>query len=229
MDHTAVAERFIAERFPRATIAVIAGSTARGDRTATSDIDLLLIGEGLFDGSAQSEASTHAFGGEIFEVFAYTPEGFREWAERGIQGHRPVIVHMLVDGIAIREDDRLDELRAHWSAVLAEGPRLSTAEALHRRYVITDVLDDYRDATDALELRVLSSVLFERTAELMLLTAGRWIGAGKWLPRRLRALSADRAEALSGPFIAGDHAAFAERVEDELRRAGGRVQAGHVR
>lgn len=230
MEHADLVERFIAATYPRASIAVVAGSTARGERTRTSDIDLLLLGEELFEAESQtSEAATHAFDGEIFEVFAYTREGFREWAERGIAQHRPVTLHMLVEGTVIRDDGSSPSLRAQWGAILDAGPSLDAAESAFRRYVITDVLDDLRDATDPLEQRVLASVLFERIAELMLLTEGRWIATGKWLPRRLRALSVERADALAAPLMAGDLSAFAERVELELERAGGRVQADFVR
>ena len=230
VDHLAVAERFVAARYPRAGVAIVAGSTARGERTPTSDIDLLLIGGELFEADDQSsEASTHEFEGEIFEVFAYTPAGFDEWAERGVAQHRPVTVHMLVEGTVIRDDGRMASLRLHWQRVLDAGPALSAHESACRRYVITDVLDDLRDARDPLEQHVEASILFERTAELMLLGEGRWIATGKWLPRRLRNLSSERTERLTVPLLDRDYATFAARVEDELVRAGGRVQSGFVR
>lgn len=230
VDHLAVAERFVTARYPAAVVAIVAGSTARSERTPTSDIDLLLLGDELFDAEDQtSEASTHEFEGEIFEVFAYTPAGFDEWADRGIAQHRPVTVHMLVEGTAIRDDGRLAALRRRWQTVLDTGPSLSAQESAFRRYVITDVLDDLRDATDSLEQHAEASILFERIAELMLLSEGRWIATGKWLPRRLRNLSSERAELLSTPLLDRDYATFAARVEDELDRAGGRVQSGFVR
>ncbi|MFE6734021.1 hypothetical protein [Microbacterium sp. NPDC057650] len=229
MDFAAVAERFVAEHFPGADSVIIGGSTARSERTASSDIDLLLIGGALFTDDQTSAASTHAFEGEVFEVFAYTTAGFAEWAQRGVDQHRPVIVHMLIEGWAVREGADLDDLRRHWNDVLKAGPTLTEAEAAHRRYVITDALDDLRDATDPLERRVLASMLFERTAELMLLAEGQWLGTGKWLPRRLRAWDAGRAEALAAPLLTDDHPAFADRVQAELDRAGGRMQDGFVR
>lgn len=230
MDHAERAERFIAETYRRARIAIVAGSTAREERTATSDTDLLLIGDLLFDDPTQSsEAATHEFEGEIFEVFAYTPDGFAEWADRGLDNHRPVIVHMLVEGIPIRDDGSLDEFRAHWSRLLAAGPTLTAEESAFRRYVITDLLDDLHDAEDPLEQRVVANLLFERIAELMLLSEGHWVATGKWLPRRLRSLSPERAGLLGDPLLARDIVLFAARVETELRRAGGRVQAGFVR
>lgn len=230
MEQTAVVERFLAATYPGASVALVAGSTARGSRTPTSDIDLLLLGDALFDDTdRRSEAATHAFDGEVFEVFAYTDAGFLEWAERGVGQHRPVIVHMLVEGVPVRDDGSLATRRERWRAVLDAGPTPATEELALRRYVITDVLDDLRDATDPLERQVLAGLLFERTAELMLLSSGRWIGAGKWLPRRLRDLDPERADRLAAPLLAGDLEAFADRVDDELHRAGGRLQSGFVR
>jgi hypothetical protein len=63
----------------------------------------------------------------------------------------------------------------------------------------------------------------------MLLTAGKWIGSGKYLPRRLRELPAGRVDALAEPYLRGDHVALADAVEHELVVAGGRMQVGFVR
>ncbi|GAA4189975.1 hypothetical protein GCM10022219_06570 [Microbacterium oryzae] len=224
-----VVERFLAAHFASAEIAVVGGSTARGTRTPTSDIDLLVIGDGLFADGRQSLAGGFAFDNEFFEVFAYISAGFSDWAERGVAQHRPVILHMLTEGVEIRGGERLEELRSTWQPILDRGPTADAHELAFRRYVITDLLDDLRDSTDALERQVTASLLFERTAELILLTLSRWIGAGKYLPRRLRELDADRADALSAPLLTGMFDAFADRVEAELVVAGGRVQSGFVR
>lgn len=229
MDYIALADRFVAAHYPTASIAVVGGSTARGERTRTSDIDLLLIGDDILADGQIGAALTSEFEGEVLEVFAYTPKGFTEWAQRSVAQHRPVIVHMLVEGISVRGGDDLDELRTTWSQTLDSGPEIDVHELGFRRYVITDVLDDLRDATDPLERNVLAATVFERTAELMLLTAGRWIGTGKYLPRRLRELPAGRVDALADPYLRGDHDALADAVEHELFSAGGRVQVGFVR
>lgn len=229
MEHLDLARRFVAAHFPAASIAVVAGSTARETRTATSDIDLLIIGDETFDGGQESLAAGFDFEGEFFEVFAYTHAGYTQWAERGIAQHRPVIVHMLVEGVEVRGGEDLERLRVPWREALVAGPTVDAHELALRRYMITDLLDDLRDGTDPLERHVVASLLFERTAELMLLSDGRWIGAGKYLPRRLRELSADRAEALSQPLLAGDLELFAAQVDHELEAAGGRLQAGFAR
>lgn len=234
MHHLALAERFVAAYFPAATTAVLAGSTVRGTRTPTSDLDLLLIGEDLFaDARAatgpSSHAATYGFEGEAVEVFAYTPSGFEEWARRGVAQHRPVIVHMLMEGLPLRTGPELTSLRERWASVLSAGPTVSDAESATRRYVITDLLDDYRDARDPLERHQLAAALFDRTAELILLTNGRWIASGKWLPRRFRDFDPQRAALLSAPLLTGDPASFAAQIEYELDLAGGRIHEGYVR
>lgn len=98
-----------------------------------------------------------------------------------------------------------------------------------RRYVVTDILDDLADATDPLEAHVLMHTLFLEISELVLLANGRWIGAGKHLPRRLRDWDPERAAALADPYLTGDRPAFLAAASRELEAAGGRLQAGHVR
>lgn len=229
MGYVQLCERFVEQEFPEAEIAVVGGSTARGNRTPSSDIDLLLIGDSLFADEATSLAATFSFEGEIFEVFAYTHDGYSDWAHSGISQYRPVIVHMLVEGREVRGGEALTALRGRWREKLTEGPVVSEHEIAMRRYAITDLLDDLRDAADDLERNVIAWSLFQQVAELMLLNEHRWIGAGKYLPRCLRELSHSRVDRLTSPLLRGDFAAFATCVDEELARAGGRVQAGFVR
>ena len=229
MQQIDLVERFLVDRFPGAAVAVVAGSTARGNRTRTSDIDLLLIGDHMLAAHASSLAATFAFEGETFEVFAYSSDGFEQWARKCLGDYRPVILNMLLEGIPVRGAAEVARLRAEWRTIYDEGPVVSPHEMELRRYAITDLIDDLRDATDPLEQRVVAFALFERIAELMLLSERRWIGAGKYLPRRLRGLSEARADTLARPLVDGDVLAFADRAEEELDRAGGRVQAGFVR
>ncbi|GGF47184.1 hypothetical protein GCM10010922_23740 [Microbacterium sorbitolivorans] len=229
MSYLAIVERFVSHHFPHASVALLAGSTARGTRTSTSDIDLLLLGEEIFADDRTSLAATYRFEDEIFEVFAYTEAGFTVWANRGFEQHRPVIVQMLIDGIAVRGATEHERYKHEWSSKYAAGPSLDPAEATFRRYVITDLLDDYRDATDPVERHILAALLYEKTAELILLSNSRWIGAGKYLPRRLTEFDPDRASALATPLTESQHDRFATQIEIELDRAGGRVQEGFHR
>lgn len=221
--------RFVAAHFPLAEAAVVGGSTSTGTRTATSDIDLLLLGPpAMLDGD-DSRAATWSFEGEAIEVFAYAEHGFERWAARGVEQCRPVIVDMLVRGTAVRDGALLDALRARWAPILAQGPSVDAHRINLLRYAVTDLVDDLRDAEDPFERHVTMACLLEQVAALALLSNGRWLGSGKHLARQLRKWSPDRAAALAEPFVAGDAPGFLRAAERELDRAGGRLREGFVR
>lgn len=229
VDFVVLAKTFVEARFPGASLAIVAGSTARGTRTATSDIDLLVLGDGVFSDRRSSLAATYESDAEVFEVFAYTPAGFEEWAERGVREFRPVIVDMLVSGTPVVDDGTLDHFRARWADVYARGPLVSDHELAMRRYAVTDLIDDLSDAADPVEKHIIAFTLYQQLSELILLGNGRWIGTGKNLPRRLRELDPQGAASLGSTLVAGDLPTFRELAADELERLGGRVQAGFVR
>ncbi|MFC0674667.1 nucleotidyltransferase domain-containing protein [Brachybacterium hainanense] len=222
--------RFVDERFPMAESVIVAGSTAREERTATSDIDLLLLGGGGFLGQeADSLAATFSCEGEPIEVFAYTAEGFERWARRGVEEARPVIVRMLIEGIVLRGGPGLAALQGRWGPILARGPEASPHTIDLHRYAATDLLDDLADARDPFERRIIADALLQRIAAIVLLSDRRWLGTGKHLARALRAWDAARAEQLAAPYLAGDLDAFAAAARIELDVAGGRLQGGFVR
>jgi len=229
-DPVRVAESFVASRFPAALGVVLAGSAAAGTSTPTSDVDLLLLGsEEMFDGGASSLAATFEHEGRLVEVFAYTPESFRTWAERAIEKLRPVTLAMLRDGVVLRESPALLELRAWATHVLDAGPSIAQHELDVRRYHVSALLDDLSDASDPVERAHVLGESYRSLAELLLLTHGRWIGSGKWLVRRLREWDADVAQSLGDCLAAGDAAATVARAEELLAPLGGRLQAGMVR
>lgn len=222
--------RFVADRFPDATSVIVAGSTVRGERTPTSDVDLLLLGpDGFLADGADSLAATYAHDGEAIEVFAYTPAGFERWARRGVDQWRPVIVRMLLEGRALAGDDALDPLRERWAETYDRGPQPTPAEVDLLRSAITDLLDDLADATDGLERHVVAAELLRQAATLALVTSHRWIATGKHLPRELRRWDAVRAARLTDPYVAGDLDAFHAAAAAELDAAGGRLREGFVR
>jgi predicted nucleotidyltransferase len=230
MNLVPLVERFVDTHFPGAVAVVVGGSAASGNRTATSDIDLLIIGpEQMFEQGRDSLAAMHQFEGELFEVFVYTRDAFDRWAKHDLTDFKPVLQSILLDGIEVRGEVLIDELRSEWRPIVAAGPRIDHAALALRRYMITDMLDDFHDASDDLEKGFLAAKLLEALAELMLLSNGQWIGGGKWLIRRLREWNTDRANELATPFIADDLPAFAIAADLELERLGGRVQAGFVR
>ena len=110
--------------------------------------------------------------------------------------------------------------------MLAAGPPpVSPAELDGYRYGLTDLLDDLTGSVDPGETIVICWHIVMQAAELALLTAGAWLGGGKWLLRELRGDEPELADEL---IAARDDpislAAIADRVLD---RAGGRLWAGY--
>ena len=220
----------VATRFADARGVVLAGSTATGASTPTSDVDVLVLGPGtMFDEGRTSLAATVEESGRLVELFAYTPEAYRAWAGREVADHRPVILAMLRDGVVLRSDDDVADLRAWAADVLAAGPTVDPHALDLRRYRVSGTLDDLADAHDPVERAVLLADAFHGLAELLLLAHGRWLGHGKWLVRRLREWDAEAADALGGAVVAGDVAAFITGADALLAPLGGRLQAGMVR
>lgn len=228
-----VALRFCDAEYRGATTIVLGGSSSSGRRTATSDIDLLLIapaatfGEGVADDHGEARVAHRH--GERLDVFAYTVAGFRDWAERDFGSLRPVLPYLLTEGMPLRAGDEFEPLR-RWSAErLVAGPRPTAHQLELRRYAITDLIDDLGDATDPLAVAAIRADLLRALGELATLAAGAWLGSGKWLARRLRAAdpaAAERLEAFAAERDPSHAAAAASRMLDGL---GGRVDADFTR
>ncbi len=225
-----LAEAFVAERFPAADGVVLGGSAATGTTTATSDVDLLLVGPAeMFEHGRTSLAAAYEHADRLVEVFAYTPKTYRTWAERELDGHRPVILVMLRDGVVLRESAEVAALRDWAREALDRGPSITPHALDVRRYMVSALLDDLGDARDPGERSLLLAEAFRALAELLLLAHGRWLGSGKWLLRRLREWDSAVTQVLVDVFVAGDVPGFIRRAEELLAPLGGRLQAGMVR
>ena len=229
-DAVEVALRFCDHDYPGATTVILAGSASTGRRTATSDIDILLIAPAHpFGDGVGSEARVVHREGERIDVFAYTVDGFRDWAERDFASLRPVLPYMLTEGSPLRTGPEFVELR-RWSAErLALGPRLSDHQLEVRRYAVTDLIDDLTDAGDPLTTAAIRSDLFRSLAELAILRSNAWLGSGKWLARRLRVADGPSADALAAFAREPDTARAAAIASRLLSELGGRGDGDFVR
>lgn len=215
------------EFYPQAELVIVAGSSA-GARRERSDIDLLVIGPSEMFPDGEFEAShTDRVRGELFEVFASTPDRFRDHARNGVRRFRPVSSQMLVDGVTLLDLGRNDELVSWTRSLVAAGPSPSGAELAQRRYSVTTTLDDLLDARDPAERAVLAGTLFQRLSEFLLLVNGRWIGSGRWLLRRLAQWDQPFAEELGSALAVTDVPALENLTLAALQPHGGRLLEGH--
>jgi predicted nucleotidyltransferase len=228
VDAVTAARDLVLARFPAARLSLLAGSTARGTATATSDLDIVV----LLDGSPAPYRETIRLDGRLVELFVHTVESTRLCWVREAAERRNTLADMCAHGITLTGAGHAAALRAEATAFLAAGaPALTPAELARRRYALTDGLDDLADATDPDERDAVAGIVLIATAELALLLDRRWLGRGKWLVRRLRAHDrplADRLLAAHRRAVAeGDATALTAAADDVLSRVGGRLTAGY--
>jgi len=218
-------------RWPDTRVAIIGGSTARGETTPTSDIDLLL----LFDHVDQAWRDTLKVDGQTVELFAHDAATFDYFCRRidAPTGRMPLAA-MVMDGASVLpEVPLLRWLRQHAEALHAAGPPALTPETLaRRRYAITNLLEDVTDSTAPDETLAIAAALYLELADFALRAAGAWSGGGRHLARRLRATSPALAATLTdaiGTVLtqpAAAKLAFGRAVHEVLAPHGGLLLEG---
>jgi hypothetical protein len=190
--------------FPTALAAFLGGSAATALRTSTSDLDIVVV----LVGEPAPYRETMTFGGWLVELFVQSPTSMRGFWDLDALSRRPPLLRMCAEGVVLRSvDGEGERIQREAGARLEAGPvPLTELETASRRYALSDLLDDLRDAADSNEPTFIANAVLSQAAGLALLTAGRWLGTGKWLaremdqvaPELLSALTAAHAEAVSG-------------------------------
>jgi hypothetical protein len=217
----------IEDRCPACLAAFLAGSVVRGEATATSDLDIMVV---VPEGTPVYRESFRAFGWPI-ELFVHTPTAHRRFVEQEAARRRPSTSTMDCDGIVLRDVKGVaSQLKKEACALLDQGPPPLTANELAlARYQVSDLMDDLADAR-AGETFFIAAELAEASANLVLDCHQRWRGGGKWTMRMLRRLDpqlADRlAEATQEFCASGDSASLLAFAHDALALCGGRLWEG---
>ncbi len=226
----AVAAHALETRFAGAHFAFVAGSIMRGQGTIGSDIDMVVIYPRL------ERAWRESFVEEGFpvEAFVQDPATLDVFLGRDVENGRPVMINMVVEGRIVGAHVKgAAALRARAASLLKAGPAPLNGERLEfLLYQVSDLADDLRGYRDREEMLAIAVTLYPKLIDLMLWGRGHWSGAGKWLPRRLRAVDAALADQLAAAMAtaaAGDGAALLALCERELATRGGAVFAGFRR
>ncbi|MBA4865649.1 nucleotidyltransferase domain-containing protein [Streptomyces sp. PSKA54] len=222
------ARRIAERRHPEALAAFVCGSVLTEHRTAYSDLDLVVV----LESAPAPYRSSFVEADWPVEMFVHTEETWREFVERETDGRRSPLLFMCAQGeLVVDQDGSGARLAAEARERVAAGPPpLTPGELAHLRYALTDLLDDLAGCTDPTERLFTVTTLAQRTAELALLVRGRWLGAGKWLARRLRAAEpalAERLEAAVRDALEARPEALVALVDEVLRGVGGRLWDGY--
>jgi hypothetical protein len=231
MDSVIAAATHVArERYPGALAVFAAGSLVRGEGTAHSDLDLVVVfrqlpnayRESFFFGQLPVEAFVHDL--ETLNFFFFEidrPSGF------------PMLPEMVAEGVEIPEPTADSQsLKRLASSVIAMGPpALSDAARARWRYEITDTLDDLRAPRSRDELVAAGSQLYQALADFYFRTNGRWSAKGKSIPRKLASTNRELADryhlAFRKLFESGNVAPVVALADELLQDAGGPLFDGY--
>ncbi len=223
-DPVAAARVLVSERYASARWAMLAGSVLTAERTAGSDLDIVVLCDPT-DGVPHRRSLR--WRGWPVELFVHDPDSLAHYLATDLARRQPSLPRMCATGVTVAgSDEEAERVRRECAAALAAGPApLPAAELDQLRYALTDALDDLTHSADAGESAVTAAAAWLRTAELALHTAGRWLGTGKWLLRELR----DCDPALAQRWLAarGDAAAVAALAREVLEAAGGPLFDGY--
>ncbi|QGZ39693.1 nucleotidyltransferase-like protein [Pseudoduganella flava] len=223
-------------RWPHARVAIIGGSIARGEATASSDIDLLVLFDHVEYAWRETLRIATPQAARTVELFVHDPATF-DWfcRESDRPNGRMPLACMVLDGVNVLPDSAAAAwLRDHARTLLAQGPApLSAAALASGRYEITTLLEDLVDCTATDETLAIAAKLYDALAHFALRAGGAWTGTGKHLARRLRArapeLAATLAAALAaiGTDPARGKVLFEAAAAAALAPHGGALLAGH--
>lgn len=228
-DPIVAARELVADRFPEAIQAWLAGSVVTGRATATSDLDITVL---LGEGPAHRESLRRD--GWPVELFVHTEESVRAFVAKDLQRRRPTMARLVADGIPLLDGSAGLGLQRECAALVAAGPGPLPQEDLDlKRYMLTDQLDDLAGGGPDHVWEAIVIEAWRQIAELVLATSRWWSGGGKWLVRELEACDRERGTSFAERLHAGLRDALARDCEqlvalaDEvLDLAGGRLWEG---
>ncbi|NEB08740.1 nucleotidyltransferase domain-containing protein [Streptomyces coelicoflavus] len=231
MDAIEAARAVVAEQHPQARTAFLGGSVATGRRTATSDLDVVV----LLHGAPAPYRESLQYADWPVEMFVHTEATWHAYIERELPTRRSPLLWMCAAGLLLFDTDGLGaRLAAHARTLTAAGPPPVSAEEIDdRRYAITDLLDDLVGSDDPSERLFIATELVRRTGELGLAVSGSWGGGGgKWLARRLETTTPELNARLHHGLrevLDGRADPLVTVVDEVLEQAGGRLWVGYKR
>ncbi len=223
------AEKYIEEYYPECLAAILAGSVVRGEATATSDLDIIII---TLSARAPYRESLYRYGWPI-EAFVHTEASFFSFARGDLDRRRPSLPLMLSEGLVLKDLEGLaGSLKNASLQMLQKGVRpLSGKELRDFRYRITTLLDDLIGSGSQDQDFFIINELVQEMGNLILVGNGEWEARGKWMARSLKNLDQDLYRdlmtALKGFYAEGNKRMLLNFVERELKRFGGRLFAGY--
>ena len=230
------AREFVDRRFPDCVAALLFGSGARNDPTASSDLDILII-------ESRRVAPYHLHFQETDWRFDVMGRSLRFCTKRLRGRGQPsryrddvqILLIACAEGIELKDvRDVTREFKQRASLILEKGPpALSAHEISNYRLQITEALDDFVDAKNHTEASFVAYGAVIVTSQFLREYNRQWSdGDCKWVYRRLR----NDNHPLARELLAGldryrrtdDRAQLSRSIESILDLVGGRLYQDDV-
>ncbi|RYX81877.1 nucleotidyltransferase domain-containing protein [bacterium] len=226
------AQTLFERRHPSANCLLLAGSIVRGEATASSDLDIVV----LYDEGDLPHAYRESLLWEGFpvETFVHSPQTLRYFFEKmdGPSGF-PTLMQMVSEAIEIPVPTPLSTQmkQAANDCLLAGPPPLPPHDLQLRRYIITDLIDDIRTPRSPHELTATGTQLYAALPDFYFRSQNLWSAKGKTMLRKLHQHNPDFAQRFIIAFdtlfsTANPHPVIA-LAEEVLTPSGGFLFDGH--
>lgn len=230
-DPIKIATAIHAERYPESEVIFLSGSVIRGEGTATSDLDVVVVFRSLENAYRES----FMFGDWPVEAFVHDPETLNYFfCQVDRAAGVPSLPSMVSEGTEIPKASEFSRsIKELARSVLVEGPpRWGESEINNSRYSITDAVDDLFEPRSRAEQIASATVLFGLLANHFLRSRQLWSAKGKTIPRRLREVDPQFAvrfdQAFEDLFGAGNATPVLELTKEVLSPDGGRFFESHT-
>lgn len=209
-------------RYGGAEFAFLSGSIVRGEATAFSDLDIVVIYKEL----PNAFRECFYFRDFPIETFVHTPETLSYFYEFDAKTFVPSLASMVAEGIEVpSKNDLSARLKHSANEFLSRPPKISVEEIRDFRGWLTDLIDDIREPRSKAELTASGTTLYAALADFYLRADGAWSAKSKSIPRALRKLNPDFqrrfCEIFERLFVAGETEAVIELTEELLAPHGG--------
>jgi hypothetical protein len=225
----AAAQRLWSERYPSARVVFCGGSVVRGEGFPSSDLDVVVV----FDKVANAWRESFLFAGWPVDVFAHDPETLAYFVGQDCARGRPSLAQMLSEALVVPAATSATRAIQAWAMrLIAARPAAPPTPALAEdRYLLTDLLSDFRDERSGAELRAVACQLYPLVCNFVLKTRGQWLGSGKTLPRLVETSAPSVGHLIENAFEAffktGDRTEVLRVVQEVLEPFGGQLFDGY--
>ncbi len=180
----AISKKIIETKFPGCQIAFCAGSIIRGEGTATSDVDLVVV----FPQLEKAWRESFLFEGFPVEAFVHDPSTLNYFfQESDAKTGVPSLPQMVLEGAVVYGNSKQAEaLKLIAQRLIDAGPAVLTPEDIRNRiYGITDLVDDLKAPKSRAEAVGIGVRLYDALGDFILRSNRHWSGNGKQLSRAL--------------------------------------------